>query len=145
MSDPFSVTGSAVGVISLGLCLCGEIVQYAQSVQGQDDDIRYLETKATNVRLLLRELRYLIEEKRYDLPEIAADLESKALDLKVYLDSLSAKIKQYGPPQVATKSTHSRAKSTIKRAFYPFKKDALFEVRDCLDSMGRDLDAALTV
>lgn len=96
MSDPLSVAGSAVGVISLGLYVCGEIVHYAQNVQGQNDDMRYIAAKATNTRSLMKSLRELIEETKCDLPEAAADLEAKALGLKIYLDRLNEKIQNVG-------------------------------------------------
>lgn len=54
MSDPLSVPGSAVGIISLGLSLCNAIVRYARNAQGQSDDMKYLATKATNIRLYCR-------------------------------------------------------------------------------------------
>jgi predicted nucleic acid-binding Zn-ribbon protein len=145
MSDPLSITGSAVGVISLGLYLCGEIARYAQNVQGQTDDMQYLATKATNIRSLLKNLRELIDETRSDLPDVAEDLESKVLGLQVYLDKLKRPIEKYEQAQAATKRVRIRARSTLNKAIYHFKKEELFEVRDCLQSMEIDLTTALDV
>lgn len=44
MSDPLSVTGSAVGVISLGLVVCGEIVAYGRDYRDYGEDIRNMTT-----------------------------------------------------------------------------------------------------
>ncbi|KAJ5581086.1 hypothetical protein N7450_007387 [Penicillium hetheringtonii] len=133
MTDPLSLTGSAVGIISLGLSLCKTIVRYAQDVQGQSDDMKYLATKASNIRILLKSLRELIEETENDLPDVAVDLESKALGLQLYLDRLKGPIEKYERTQAAA------------RAIYHFKKEELFEVRDCLQSMEMDLNTALNV
>ncbi|KAJ5392378.1 hypothetical protein N7509_007868 [Penicillium cosmopolitanum] len=145
MSDPLSVTGSAVGVISLGLSICNAIIRYAQNAQGQSDDMQYLATKASNIRSLLKNLRELIEETENDLPDVAEDLESKALGLQAYLDKLNGPIKQYERAQVAATGVRSRARRTWETAVYHFKKEELFEVRDCLQSMEMDLNTALNV
>ena len=145
MSDPLSITGSAVGVISLGLSICNAIIRYAQNTQGQSDDMQYLATKASNIRSLLKNLRELIEETENDLPDVAEDLESKAVALQVYLDRLSRPIKQYERAQNAATGVRSRARRTWETAIYHFKKEELFEVRDCLQSMEMDLNTALNV
>lgn len=145
MSDPFSVAGSAVGVISLGLSLCGAIIRYAQDTQGQSDDLKYLATKASNIRSLLKNLRELIEETENDLPDVAEDLESKAVGLQVYLDRLNEPIENYKRARAATTSVRSRAQRTWNAAIYHFKKEELFEVRDCLQSMEMDLNTTLNV
>lgn len=145
MSDPLSVAGSAVGIISLGLTLSTAIVRYAQNAQGQSNDIRYLSTKASNVRSLLKSLDELIHETEIDLPDVADDLESKALGLQVYLDRLSGPIKKYEQAQAVATGVRSRARRKWETAIYHFKKEELFEVRDCLQSMEMDLSTALNV
>lgn len=145
MTDPLSLTGSAVGIISLGLSLCKTIVRYAQDVQGQSDDMNYLAAKASNIRSLLKNLRELIEETENDLPDVALDLESKALGLQVYLNRLKGPIEKYMRAQDAVKSVRSKARRTWETAIYHFKKEELFEVRDCLQSMEMDLNTALNV
>lgn len=145
MSDPLSIAGSAVGIISLGLSLCGEIVRYARNVQGQSDDIEYLATKASNIRTLMKHLREFIEETNDDLPDVATDLESKAFGLQTYLNRLEGPIGKFKQAQVATESLRSRAQSTWIKAKYHFKKEDLFEVRDCLQSMEMDLNSALNL
>ncbi|CVL10515.1 uncharacterized protein FPRN_12891 [Fusarium proliferatum] len=40
MSDPLSVAGSAVGIISLGIQVCQGLISYLQSFKGQDQDIQ---------------------------------------------------------------------------------------------------------
>ena len=125
MSDPLSVTGSAVGIISLGLSLCNAIVRYARDAQGQSDDMKYLATKATNIRLLLKNLRELIEDAENDIPDLADDLESKAFGLQRYLDRLSKPINKYEQAQATAIGVRSRARRTWETATYHFKKEDL--------------------
>lgn len=60
MSDPLSVTGSAVGVISLGLAVCGEIVAYSRACRDYGDDIRSMTTKDESLCIPLKVLREII-------------------------------------------------------------------------------------
>ncbi|KAJ5984602.1 hypothetical protein N7481_006701 [Penicillium waksmanii] len=143
MSDPFSVAGSAVGVISLGLQVCSKIVSYTQAVRGQNDNIQNLASKAENIRTSLKQLRELIEETRDDSPDFANDLEVQALGLKANVEKLHTKIEQYKP--VATESLQGKARSTLKKVIYPLKKEALFEIGDCLDGMQATLRTALAI
>ncbi|KAJ5414661.1 hypothetical protein N7509_001288 [Penicillium cosmopolitanum] len=143
MSDPFSVAGSAVGVISLGLQVCSKIVSYTQAVRGQNDDIQNLASKAANIRSSLKQLRELIEETRDNSPDFADDLEAQAFGLKANVEKLRTKIEQYKP--VVTESLQNKARSTLKRVIYPLKKEALFEIGDCLDGMQATLRTALTI
>ena len=143
MSDPFSVAGSAVGVISLGLQVCSKIVRYTQDVRGQNDHIQNLASKAENIRSSLKQLRELIEETRDDSPDFADDLEAQAFDLKANVEKLRAKIEQYKP--VANENLQDKARSTLKKVIYPLKKEALSEIGDCLDGMQATLRTALTM
>ncbi|CAI7639092.1 unnamed protein product [Penicillium bialowiezense] len=145
MSDPLSVAGSAVGIVTFGVSLCNVIIRYAQNTQGQGEDMQYLATKTSNIRSLLKNLRELIEETENDLPGVAEDLESKAIGLQVYLDRLRGPIEKYERAQAAATGVRSRARRTWNTAIYHFKKEELFEVRDCLQSMEMDLNTALNV
>lgn len=62
MSDPVSVAGSAVGVISLGIQVCQQIVSYCQSWRGYDQDIQKVASKADGLRTPLKKLREMIEK-----------------------------------------------------------------------------------
>lgn len=143
MSDPFSVAGSAVGVISLGLQVCGKIVSYTQAVRGQNDDIQHLATKAEGVCSSLENLEELIKETRNDSPDLATNLESRALSLQAHVKKLHAKVEQYKP--VVTENLHGKARYTLKKAIYPLKKEALFEIGDCLDGLQETLQTELAM
>lgn len=143
MADPVSVTGTAVGIISLGLQVCGQIVKYSQAVRGQNEEIGNLATKADHLRGPLKELRDLIEETESSSPKAAQDLEEKAFSLQVYVERLQEKVEQYKP--ISSDTVHGKARSALKKAVYPFKKETLFEIDSCLDGMQTTLQTALAM
>lgn len=57
MGDPFSVTGSAVGVISLGLQVCQGLASYINKYKSADKEIPDLKCKVEGLDLILQGLR----------------------------------------------------------------------------------------
>ncbi|KAL2825341.1 hypothetical protein BDW59DRAFT_161817 [Aspergillus cavernicola] len=71
MSDPFSVAGSTVGVISLGLQLCNQLVSYCRSVRDANQDLQNIATKAAGLRAPLKALRDILEEEELEQSDIS--------------------------------------------------------------------------
>ncbi|KAJ5158207.1 uncharacterized protein N7500_007858 [Penicillium coprophilum] len=138
MSDPFSIAGSAVGIISLGLHVCGEIVSFCQAWQGFDEDIQKIHQKANGLRMPLRYLKQLIEDFRTTDPMIASDLEEKAKSIEQAIKRLKAATDRYS-------SASDQASLRLKKAAYPFRKEALRDMASDLDSVQAVLNTALLV
>lgn len=77
MSDPISVTGTAAGVVSIGLQVCSEIVSYCQAWRGFDEDIRNFSQKADGLRIPLVVLRGLLASSPGTDVATATDIEEK--------------------------------------------------------------------
>ncbi|KAJ6086643.1 hypothetical protein N7467_005557 [Penicillium canescens] len=144
MSDPFSATGSAVGVISLGLVVCGEIVAYGRGYRDYGEDIRNMTTKAESLCVPLRTLREMIEKCRITQPDAAADLSEKAMSINVSVTRLQDILKRYGPNN-APEDFSDKARNQLKRALYHFRKDALRDMAADLDSIQTILQTTLSV
>ncbi|OQE07868.1 hypothetical protein PENVUL_c012G03839 [Penicillium vulpinum] len=139
MSDPFSAAGSAVGIISLGLQVCGEIVSYCQRWRGFDDDIQNLSQKANGLCVSLRYLEKLIEDIRTADPVIASDLEEKMKSIEHAMKRLKRAVDRYSSPA----SNTDPFRSQIKKAAYPFRKDGLRDMASDLESVQGMLNTAL--
>ena len=133
MSDPLSVASSAVGIISLGLQLCSQIVSYCQAWQGCNHDVQNMASRAEGLRTPLKKLRELIEDSRLTDPMIAGDLEEKALSLQHIIQRLEKKTKEYTP--VGPKNTPDKFRVSIKKAGYFFQKDVLRDMINDLDGI----------
>jgi DNA-binding transcriptional MerR regulator len=140
MSDPLSIAGSAVGIISLGLQVCGEIVSYCQSWRGFDEDIQRITEKADALRMPLKQLRELIEDTQRTNPADASDLEEKTQSLQQAIMRLKAARDRYS----STNSVSPNGfRYQVKKAKYPFKKDGLREMCSDLDSIQLVLQTTL--
>lgn len=142
MSDPISLTGTAVGVISVGIQACQVIVSYCQAWRGYDEDIQSIARKADGLRTPLRVLRKMIEDTEKVNPEIASDLKEKTMSIQRAVTRLKTTTDRYGP---TLSPEASRLRSQFKKAAYPFRKQTLHDMANDLDSIRTVLHTTLQV
>jgi hypothetical protein len=132
MSDPISVTGTAVGVVSLGLQVCGEIVSYCQAWRGFDRDIQNFSQKADGLRIPLQVLYGLLANFQAIDIATSKDIEEKLEQIEEVIKRLNEAI-----AQLATKGSGNTAaiRAQFKKATYPFRKDGLREMSSDLNSL----------
>lgn len=94
MSDPLSVAASAVGIISIRLQDCGQIVFYSQACKACGEDIKSFGSKAGINRALLKRLRDLFEDTEYTDPEITDDLNERISDIGEIAERIHAKLEK---------------------------------------------------
>lgn len=139
MSDPLSVAGTAVGIISLGLQVSGKIVSYCQKWQGFNEDIQNIGQKADGLRMPLRALGELINDFHTTDPAIASDLENKAKSIEQVIKRLKTATDRYA----STTSDPDSFRFQLKKAAYPFRKEGLREMASDLDSVQAMLQTAI--
>jgi hypothetical protein len=140
MSDPMSVTGTAVGVASLGLQVCDKIVSYCQAWRGFDRDIQTFSQKADGLRIPLQWLRGLLANFQAIDIAISQDIEEKLQQIEEVIKRLKEAIAQF-----ASKGSGNTAaiRAQFKKATYPFRKDGLRDMSSDLDSLHLSLHTVL--
>lgn len=144
MSDPLSIAGSAVGIVSLGLAVCGEIVEYGRAYRHFDDDIQNMVIKAESLCVPLNTLEEIIKETEVTEPDAAADLFNKIMGINGCVKRIQDTLKRYGPKS-APDGLNDKTKNQLKKAVYHFRKHALKDMMADLDSMQITLQTALDV
>lgn len=86
----------------------------------------------------------MIEDTRTTHPEIAKDLEEKALDLKSCVERLRAKFVHHQIDS-GSKTIPDRIRAPLRKTAYLFRKDALREMSNDLDSIQQGLQTALAM
>ena len=140
MGDPFSVASGAVGIISLGLQVCTQLVSYCQAWNDCEDDIQQLGNRASSLRVPLKQLRELIEETRLSDPETSSDLEEKAMHLEGSVRKLQKKLDTCKP---VLDDFASKVRTQMKKATHLFRKDMLCGMEKDLDAIQQTLQTAL--
>lgn len=143
MSDPLSVAGSAVGIISLGIQVCQGLIQYVDAIRGQQRDV---DDCMDEVRLLLavfKSLEQTITRIEIDSPENAKSLLEHLRQAEAKLGSLEEVLTEVGIPVNTSSSIKGKVKETYRAAIYPMKKSKLEGARRNVQSILSILTTAL--
>ncbi|KAF5252645.1 hypothetical protein FANTH_2540 [Fusarium anthophilum] len=124
MSDPLSVAGSAVGIISLGIQVCQGLISYLQSFKGQDQEIQDSLNDVQTVTSILCALKGIlpkVDKCSSETPVIRQCLIETEEKLREF-QHLSLKLRgtQITEHDVLAKMDHTR-----RALLYPFREGKL--------------------
>jgi hypothetical protein len=143
MSDPLSVAGSVVGIVSLGIQLCQGAVSFARSIKGREKDLAegIKEIQMLNSILVsLNTIAPAIDRAKIDSADIRQCLLSTRTILRDFEQYL---IKLRGPQHSDSWRVPDKALRSIK---YPFQESGILSLRQSvqrlLDTLKLALDAA---
>ncbi|KAK4169871.1 hypothetical protein QBC43DRAFT_306787 [Cladorrhinum sp. PSN259] len=119
MSDPVSLAGTAVGVVSLGITICQGVFTYLQSVRGWRQEIKDGVTEVQALLDAFGSLNDLLPDVQKQDSKTAAVLlsclqknESRLLDLKKLLEEFN--------PAGSPSGLKRKMKESVKALRYPF-------------------------
>lgn len=146
MSDPFSVAGSAVGVISLGLTVCQGLLtyygQYKSFHQETNDATSHLETLDCMLKVLVN----TITKGELQTASLTAEPARIAIET---IKRCERKILELDETLKKCKDTPVSASSSLKfskaRALYPFRRDTLVALRGSVHWLQGNLENSLSL
>lgn len=145
MADPFSLTANAVGVTSLGITVCQGLINYCQAFAGQYRDVRLAVQDLRDLEKSLTSLRSTLTLISLHRPELF-NLVTPYIDtLKSRVEELQPILSKFRKNVSGEASFKDKAKSATQRAFYPFKKEMIRELRDTVRQAQDNLILALGV
>ena len=150
MADPLSVTGTAVGIISLGIQVCSGLIQYSNTWKDFDADVNAtceaINDLSRTFSLVSNKLKSNIFEHR---PAASQALESIKLCESgiLALEKQPLKIKAKEPSATATRGQAAVAvlKKQGKRLLYPFRQNSIIKLRDTVGELRDNLAPVLLV
>ena len=141
MADPFSITGTAVGITSLGLQVCQGLVQYYTQFKCFHHDVSAAIERAQRLAGILNILQdYLRKSVEDEASAIEAWKSILACDEG--LKRLQHLVKKYEDLKLP-ENLEDKLKLAQERLLYPFKKDSLDELNNKLDRLQANLQVAL--
>jgi hypothetical protein len=149
MSDPFSVTGSAVGVASLGLTLCQGFLAYYGPYKAFNDDINEVLSRIQSLNyilLLLRERCSMLsspEESPLTQPE--ALVTDQIVNCRKGLEKLQKMLEKCKAACPSDNEHAPRFKNHIDRFMYPFRRDTLMQLMATVNWLQSNVDTSLQV
>ncbi|CAG2009948.1 unnamed protein product [Fusarium graminearum] len=97
MADPFSVAGSAVGIISLGIIVAQGLFDYYAAFHGQRSDVAYTTKKLFRLLDLLESLRKHLDRRKLQAEdsETLSNVDSCMQDCKQLIQDLEAELSKF--------------------------------------------------
>ncbi|KAH8878971.1 hypothetical protein GQ53DRAFT_739496 [Thozetella sp. PMI_491] len=140
MADPISIAGTAVGVVSLGIQVCHELVDYLGAVREQRKQINDARVQVQTLRAVFSSLNTSLPHIQVHHPEDATLLqqclqqcEGKLAETRVFLNKLK------GPP------TPSPVQEAGRTLVYPFRRAKLVALRSMLHDAQQCLQLVLQI
>ncbi|GLI73467.1 hypothetical protein PoHVEF18_001685 [Penicillium ochrochloron] len=146
MGDPFSVAGSAVGVISLGLSVCQGLITYYGQYKSFHKDIHDATSHLDNLDCILKALMNTIKQSELQNASLTTEPARIAKDTidkcNQKLKELEEMLKKCKDTPIATNLTSKFSKS---RALYPFRRDTLLALRESVGWLQGNLENSLSL
>lgn len=140
MADPFSVTGSAVGVISLGLTVFSGLLQYYGSWKDSEREIAATYSSIEELTKTLMLIRDTLEGqsfRRSNVDRVTESLDSCSAGVQS-LEKKLAKIRATTPYKPGEK-----IRAHARKAAYPFKKSTLIKLGELVSDLRDNLSLAV--
>jgi hypothetical protein len=144
MSDPLSVAGSAVGIISLGIQVCQGLISYLQSFKSQDQDIQDslndIQT-VTSILYSLKDVLPKVDKSASETPAIRrclAESEEKLREFQQF--SLKLRANESPKHDVLGRMDHAR-----RALLYPFREGKLKSLCQSLNGLLQNLSLCLDI
>lgn len=144
MADPFSVAGSAVGVISLGLTVCQGLLAYygpLKAFHEQIDEVAYRMAASDSI---LKALQHVLTNAHvlFDsetAPSAAVAIDS-ILSCQEGLNKLGRMLEKCDKTKLASSSVGPKR---IDRLLYPFRRDTLMALVESMSYLQANLSTSL--
>ncbi|KEZ43579.1 hypothetical protein SAPIO_CDS4505 [Scedosporium apiospermum] len=124
MADPLSVTGSAVGIVSLGLTVSKGLIKYIEGVRGRKSNT---DNTARKLKCLLDSLNVInsqISDPNFrPKQDLLSNIERSIQDCKDSIGKLEAENKKF--LDLPMDSIPTVARAGLRRVAYPFKEETL--------------------
>lgn len=141
MSDPVSLAGTAVGIVSLGLSVCKGLVSYYSQVRDCPKETKNMLQKIEGLKDVLEVLE--------DVFRSHDDLKTETPAVKTAKQNILActngleELKDITEKCEATSAKSGR--DLINRMSYPFRRDTIKAILEHVDSLQSNLDTSIDV
>lgn len=148
MSDPFSVAGSAVGVVSLGLTVCQGFLAYYEPWKAYDEEIHNFTSRVDNLQALLQVLETLVSEahdRSLSFERYHSLILGNLKACRQACQKLEEMLQRCKANPTSTEGVKKHDWLQLKRVRYPFKRNTLVSQSQAVTGFQNDLSMALQV
>lgn len=146
MGDLFSVAGSAVGVISLGLSVCQGLLTYYGQYKSFHQEINDVTSHLETLDCMLKVLMNTIRKGELQTASLTAEPARIAIDT---IQRCERKLLELDETLKKCRDTPFSTSSSLKfskaRALYPFRRETLVALRESVRWLQGNLENSLSL
>ena len=145
MTDPLSVAGSVVGVISLGIQVTTSLVTFYNSYKGRESDIIRITEKLDGLVVTLQSLETTLLGRKFHVDErsLIQSIETSIKSCDDTIQELRHECQKISEP--SSGGTRAAIKLAGRRVTYPFRQSTLQRLDEDIDDLRANLSTALDV
>ncbi|KAK1996914.1 hypothetical protein LX36DRAFT_682104 [Colletotrichum falcatum] len=144
MAEPVGITGTAAGLVSLGLQLYGEISKYLNAVKGRQKDLGRARRHCQTLQMCIDAIAAAASPSRGNNAQTDAALNACVLSCESELRALEALVARLqGPPTPAGGSLSAKLREKGREYAFPFHRESILELERTLESTNGVLQTAL--
>ncbi|KAF4334081.1 hypothetical protein FBEOM_12092 [Fusarium beomiforme] len=136
--------GTAVGVISLGLQLYAGLSEYLEAVKGRDEDLQQAKNYAKTLQCSLKAIEDAMNKVNGDNTMAQDAVEECTSSCLIELKALDVLLKDLKGEPALPSDTVAKARSSIRKWSYPFRKNSMNKLEERLKSANNVLKTALS-
>ncbi|KAJ5249128.1 hypothetical protein N7468_000579 [Penicillium chermesinum] len=140
MGDPLSLTGTAVGIVSLGLSVCQGLVSYYSALRSYSQDTKNVINKLEGLKDVLAGLEALLQRLGPLQTETAAIKTAER-----HILACRGGLSQLKEIMDKCEETSSGLQRGYSRALYPFRRDTIGSVLKHVESLQSNLDTSMHI
>ena len=142
MADPFSVAGSAVGVVALGLEVCKGLAWYIGHVKDEKQEVSQIADRLDRLADILEKLRTILDELEPTADRSTFLPNAGLLACSSALNNIRLKLQpSIGGAQ--TQGVRQSVRYWKSRLAYPFRRDDLLFLKQMVEDVQQNLHTAL--
>jgi hypothetical protein len=150
MADPLSLTGTAVGILSLGIQVSSGIMNYYSEWKDQDSDIQttyqMIEQLSSTLSLLSSKLQSESLSQCDTAGHVLSSIElCEGGILKLQARLVKIKAREPDPRAKMAELALGKLQAQGERLLYPFKQGMLGKLQDSVSELRHNLGSALQV
>lgn len=142
MADPFSVTGTAVGIVSLGLQTCQILYKYCSEFKSFPRDVEAIQRQIRGLQGILEGLREVKEQLEIDDHTPSSQLHMALKECEEMLHDLMGMVEKRNPTS-KLENVQTQLRAVKERILWPYRKEDLKEVQSTLTRFQENLALAL--
>ena len=143
MGDPISVTGTLVGVISLGIQVSQSLVNFYNSYKGQNSDLAHTTDKLNSLLEILQSIKKTLTDRKFlaDEQDLVKNIEASIQNCDEVIHELQEEVQKFN--KTSSKRPFATIKIARRQLTYPFRQSTLQKIEEDIEDIRANISSAL--